>query len=109
MNQAIKVPKEIMELVYEQQAFEALAVYSGFIKAFYYKQKALKAEALIWRTMHKVFPQTAIGVWKINPITGMIGPIMAGAESLVKKPRKPRAVKSTIPAKPADAANSLGE
>ena len=58
MSQPIKVPKEVMELVYEQQACEALAQDSGWLRAIVYRQKAFKLEALIWRTMNKVFPQT---------------------------------------------------
>lgn len=106
MAQQIKVPKEIMELVYEQQACNALAAESGFFRALCYKQKVFKLEALIFRTMAKVFPQTANGEWVIDSVTGMAikkedTPVLAA-----KKPRKPRAAK---PVAAADPANKLGD
>ena len=105
MSQPIKVPKEVMELVYEQQACEILANESGFIRALVYRQKAFKLESLIWRTMYKVFPQTATGGWIINATTGIATEKFVGNKAAeVKKPRKPRAAKLA-----ADPANSLGE
>jgi hypothetical protein len=104
MSQPIKVPKEVMELVYEQAACEALAQDSGWIRALMYKQKAFKLHALIWRTMYRVFPQTASDSWTINMTTGMATERISAATPLIKKPRKPRAAKPA-----ADPANSLGE
>ena len=104
MSQPIKVPKEIMELVYEQQACEVLATESGFLRTLVYKQKVFKLEALIWRTMCKVFPQTTQGEWNIDAVTCMATEKVSVATPLIKKTRKPRAVKPA-----ADPANSLGE
>jgi hypothetical protein len=109
MSQPIKVPKEVMELVYEQAACEALAKESGWLRAIVYKQKALKLEALIWRTMNKVFPQTmvsewAIDSWVIDSRAGLAMEKVSVATPLIKKPRKSRAAKPA-----ADPANSLGE
>lgn len=103
MSQPIKVPKEVMELVYEKAACEELAEASGWLRALFYKQKAIKLEALIWRTMNKVFPQTAKSEWAIDLVTGIATELLAVLPA-VKKPRKPRAVKPA-----ADPANSLGE
>jgi hypothetical protein len=102
MSQPIKVPKEIMELVYEKTACEALAETSGFFRALAYKLKAHKLEALIFRTMAKVFPQTAKGEWIIDSIAGIASEKVDPAPA--KKTRKPRAPKAA-----ADPANSLGE
>ena len=104
MSQPIKVPKEVMELVYEKAACEELAEASGWLRAVFYKQKAVKLEALIWRTMYKVFPQTAKSDWVIDFYTGMAMEKVSVAAPLIKKPRKPRAAKPA-----ADPANSLGE
>ena len=104
MSQPIKVPKEVMELVYEQAACNELAQSSGFIRALAYKTKAYKLEALIWRTMAKVFPQTTTGSWVVDVVTGMAVDTTV-VPPAAKKPRKPRAPKPAA----ADPANSLGE
>jgi hypothetical protein len=104
MSQPIKVPKEVMELVYEQQACEALAQDSGWLRAIVYRQKAFKLEALIWRTMNKVFPQTTVSEWVIDSRAGLAVEKVSAATPLIKKSRKSRAAKPA-----ADPANSLGE
>jgi hypothetical protein len=104
MSQPIKVPKEVMELVYEQVACNELAQSSGFFRALAYKQKVYKLEALIWRTMTRVFPQTTEGDWVIDWKTGMATDTTV-VPPVAKKTRKPRAPKPAA----ADPANSLGE
>jgi hypothetical protein len=104
MSQPIKVPKEVMELVYEQVACNELAQSSGFIRALAYKTKAVKIGALIWRTMAKVYPQTTKGDWTIDVTTGMAVDTTV-VPPAAKKTRKPRAPKPAA----ADPANSLGE
>ena len=104
MSQPIKVPKEVMELVYEQAACNELAQSNGFFKALAYKTKAVKLEALIGRTMAKVFPQITKGDWVVDVVTGMAVDTTV-VPPLAKKTRKPRATKPAV----ADPANSLGE
>lgn len=107
MSQSIKIPKEIMELVYEQQACEILADQRGFIKAIYYEQRAVKLQALVWRTLTKMFPQTSKDTWTIDTITGVATKVMPVMPDAPKKSRKPRAAKSV--AAKVDPANNLGD
>lgn len=104
MSQPIKVPKEVMELVYEQAACDELATNSGFFRALAYKMKSIKINSLIWRTMVKVYPQTAKGAWVIDIVAGMVVDTTIVPQA-VKKTRKPRTPKPAV----ADPANSLGE
>lgn len=96
--QQVKVPKEVMELIYEAQACESLAAHYGdswfpSLKAVYYGAKAVKATRLAWRALRAVQPEVRQGEWTIDSVTG-VATREAGEEEKAKKPRKPRAPKA---------------
>lgn len=93
--QTIKVPKEVMEVFYEAAACEQLAKNSGFLKALYYKSKAVKAQAIAMRAMQAAHAVTAKGEWHINLTLGTMN---KADDPLVVKPKKSRAKKVAVAA-----------
>lgn len=93
MATQVKVPKEVMDVVYEWEALKELAAASGFIKAIYYRSKAQKAHALIHRAMHAAHPATKQGKWSLNIAEGIM--VKHEDAAAVKKPRKPRTPKQS--------------
>lgn len=106
--QQVKVPKEVMELVYEAAACKELAAqFSGsffsFHKAIYFATKAEKARTLSGRALAAVHPETMDGDWEIDLRRGVATKKQVPeAEAKPKKPRKQRTPKAeTKPAAPA--------
>ena len=88
--QTIKVPKEVMEVFYESAACDRLAKNSGFIKAIYYKTKAVKAHALARRALQAAHSATAEGDWQLNLTLGTVTKV---EDPVAMKPKKTRAKK----------------
>ena len=98
MSKSVKVPKEVMELVYEEQACLELseAHSEGFfpsLKAIYYKSRAVKANVLVNRALASVYPQVKEGDWTIDIATGLAIKSISLSDLPPKKTRKPRASK----------------
>lgn len=94
MTNQIKVPKEIQELFFESAAFYTLALGARrwllpSPKAFYYALRAGKVDAMAWRTLKQVFPQTAVGEWKYDIALGVAHRIDEPVKT--RAPRKPKA------------------
>jgi hypothetical protein len=103
----IKVPKEVMEVLYESEACLSLSNYYArgwfpSVKALYYGTKATKAERLAWRALGNAHPETTQGSWRISTVTGLATKDEPAIlkEKKPRVPRKPKAV-STTPAAPA--------
>ena len=101
MNQ-IKVPKEVMELLYEADACKRLAAahdkgWFPSLKAVMYGAKYEKATSLAYRALHQTYPSTAVGIWNINMSQGVIVKVEPeGAKP--KAARKPKIVPPVAPA-----------
>jgi len=95
----VKVPKEVMELVYEAAACRDLARHYGdsffsFPKAVYYAAKERKAEALVWRAMCAAHPECGTGKWTVDVEAGVMVKEEEPKPEVAKKPRKPRKPKA---------------
>lgn len=106
--QQVKVPKEVMELVYEAQACEALAQHYrdswfSFPKAIYYATKQYKARNLAMRALGMAHPAALEGDWTIDVTQGIAHKTVEPKPEVAKKPRKKREPKSTtaVPAEKA--------
>jgi len=94
----IKIPKDVMELLYEADACQKLAYhYAGgwlpSIKAVYYTVRARKAERLAYKMLHQVHPKTATGVWLVKIDAGTL-------VNHAQPPAKPKAPRKTKPVAP---------
>lgn len=96
MTNQVKVPKEIQELFYEAAAFSALSLSAmcwliPSPKAYYYALRAEKVDALAWRTLKQLFPQTAVGEWKYDLALG----VAFRVDEPVLTPKAPRVPRKT--------------
>jgi len=109
MNQ-IKVPKEVMELLYEADAYKRLAAahdrgWFPSLKAVMYGAKSRKAGNQARRTINQMYPSTAVGIWNIDMVQGVIVKVEpAGA-----KPKAARKRKVVPPVAPAFIPTTKGE
>jgi len=97
----VKVPKEVMELVYEAAACRDLARHYGesffsFPKAVYYAAKERKAEALVWRALCAAHSECGQGKWTVDVEAGLAIKEEEPKPEVAKKPRKPRKPKGEI-------------
>lgn len=95
MTNQVKVPKEIQELFFEAAAFFSLAIFhSRWLipspKTFYYALRGEKVDAMAWRTLHKVFPKTAEGVWHYDINSGVANEVVDDKPKAPRAPRKPK-------------------
>lgn len=96
---SIKVPAAIMDVFYESIACEQLAKDSGFLKAIYYKHRAVKADLIAWRAMFAAHPETKVGVWVLDNTAGTVTkedePVATPKEKKQRKPKAPAAPETT--------------
>lgn len=95
----IKIPKDILELLYEADACQKLAYHyaGGFLpsgKAIFYAARAGKAERLAHKMLHQVHPKTAQGVWLVRLDEGVLVN-HAQQPTKPKTVRKPKATPTT--------------
>ena len=109
MNQ-IKIPKEVMELLYEADACKRLAAahdkgWFPSLKAVTFSAKGQKATSLAYRSLHQTHPSTAVGIWNIDMVQGVIVKV----EPEGAKPKAARKRKVVPPVAPAFIPTTKGE
>jgi len=109
MNQ-IKIPKEVMELLYEAAACKILAEahnkgWFPSLKAVTFSAKGQKAGNLAHRAINQMYPSTAVGIWNIDMVQGVIVKV----EPEGAKPKAARKRKIVPPVAPAFIPTTKGE